>query len=369
MSSTRDIDTLVVGGGVVGLSIAYGMARAGERVRLLDEGDDALRAARGNFGLVWVQGKGLGYPDYARWSMASARAWPAFAQELYELTGTDVELSQPGGLMISLSDAELAERAANLQTLSASLGEPYPFEVLDAKRLRELSPHIGPEVVGATYGALDGHASPLRLLRALVQAFQLRGGELVPGVHCERIEHRGGAFHVWAGGKEHVAARLVLAAGLGNRDLAPMVDLQAPVKPNRGQILVTERMQPFLRHPSMHVRQTGEGVVQIGDSKEDVGLDDGTTLAQLAIIAQRARRMFPMLSDANIVRTWGALRVMTPDGYPIYQASPTCPGAFVATCHSGVTLAAMHAGPLAQWMRGGAEPREIHTFKSERFDV
>ncbi len=369
MSAARDIDTLVVGGGVVGLSIAYGMAGAGERVRLLDEGDDALRAARGNFGLVWVQGKGLGYPDYARWSMASARAWPAFAQELTALTGIDLELSQPGGLMICLTEAELAERAANLQALRDSLGEPYPFEVLDAGQLRALSPHIGPEVVGATYGALDGHASPLRLLRALVQGFQLRGGELVSGVRCERIEHRGGAFHVWANGTEHVAGRLVLAAGLGNRALAPMVGLSAPVEPNRGQILVTERMQPFLQHPSGHVRQTGEGVVQIGDSKEDVGLDDGTTLEQLARIAQRARRMFPLLADANIVRTWGALRVMTPDGYPIYQASRTCPGAFVATCHSGVTLAAMHAGPLAQWMRGGQQPREIHTFKSERFDV
>jgi glycine/D-amino acid oxidase-like deaminating enzyme len=61
----------------------------------------------------------------------------------------------------------------------------------------------------------------------------------------------------------------VLAAGLGNRTLGLMVGLHAPVAPNRGQVLVTERMQPFLRHPSGHVRQTGEGVVQIGDSKED----------------------------------------------------------------------------------------------------
>ncbi|MFX7988786.1 FAD-dependent oxidoreductase, partial [Acinetobacter baumannii] len=88
--------------------------------------------------------------------------------------------------------------------------------------------------------------------------------------------------------------------------------------------------------------QTGEGVVQIGDSKEDVGFDDRTSIDQLAHIAHRARKYFPLLDGANVVRTWGALRVMTPDGFPIYEESCQCPGAFLVTCHSGITLAAMH---------------------------
>jgi len=133
-------------------------------------------------------------------------------------------------------------------------------------------------------------------------------------------------------------------------------------------LVVTERLRPFLPLPTMQVRQTGEGVVQIGDSMEDVGFDDSTSLPQLARIAARALRCFPLLAGVNIVRTWGALRVMTPDGYPIYEASSACPGAFVVTCHSGITLAAQHAGPLAGWIRGGAEPAEIAGFKAARFD-
>jgi glycine/D-amino acid oxidase-like deaminating enzyme len=117
------------------------------------------------------------------------------------------------------------------------------------------------------------------------------------------------------------------------------------------------------------VRQTGEGVVQIGDSKEDVGLDDGTTLAQLSRIAARAVRCFPLLAQVNVVRTWGALRVMSPDGLPIYQASVQCPGAFVVSCHSGITLAAQHAGRLVDWIRGATAPAEIAGFNAERFDV
>ncbi len=369
MAAAADVDTLIIGGGIVGTALAYGFARAGERVHLLDEGDDAYRAARGNFGLVWVQGKGLDRPDYARWSMQSAARWPAFAAELADRTGVDVELQQPGGLGMCLDEDELAERVVQLSALRDALGGAYPFEVMDAAAVRALIPQTGPEVVGATWCPLDGHASPLRLLRALLQAFTAQGGVLTAGTRVSAIRPTGGGFLVQAGERTFGAARVVLAAGLGNRTLAPLVGLRAPVEPNRGQILVTERLQPFLRHPTLHVRQTGEGVVQIGDSKEDVGFDDGTSLAQLSRIAARAARCFPLLDGVNIVRTWGALRVMSPDGYPIYQASRECPGAFLVTCHSGITLAAQHAGPLVDWMRGGAEPPEILGFKAERFDV
>ncbi|MEN2673285.1 FAD-binding oxidoreductase [Herbaspirillum huttiense] len=365
---STDIDTLVIGGGVVGMSIAYGLSKAGERVLVLDEGDDAFRAARGNFGLVWVQGKGEERPDYARWSMASVLRWSSFAQELTAANGIDLELQQIGGLQFFLDEDELRAYVRKLENLRAAVGD-YPFEVLDPVALKQLSPHIGPEVVGAVYGPRDGHVSPLRLLRSLVQRFHTLGGILRNGVRCEQIDHRADRFHVQAGGQEYVAGKLVLAAGLGNRTLGPMVGLHAPVAPNRGQVLVTERMQPFLRHPSGHVRQTGEGVVQIGDSKEDVGFDDRTSIDQLAHIAHRARKYFPLLDGANVVRTWGALRVMTPDGFPIYEESCQCPGAFLVTCHSGITLAAMHAGPLADWIRGAAEPAAISTFKAERFHV
>ncbi len=369
MNIINECDTLVIGGGVVGMSVAYGLARAGERVQLLDEGDDAYRAARGNFGLVWVQGKGLGLPDYARWTLQSAARWKDFADDLTNRTGVDLELSQPGGLTMCLDEAELNERAGQLSSLRSQLGTDYPFEVLDGDSVRRLIPQTGPAVVGAVMCPLDGHVSPLKLLHALVKAFEGVGGRLRADSKIHAIKHRAGGFEVSTANGLYTAAKIVLTAGLGNRVLAPMVGLKAPVQPNRGQILVTERLQSFLRHPTLHVRQTGEGVIQIGDSKEDVGLNDGTTLAELSRIAARAAKCFPLLERVNIVRTWGALRVMTSDGFPIYQASRDCPGAFVVTCHSGITLAPQHADPLVKWILGGAEPDAIKNFKAERFDV
>src|SRR5205085_9002879 len=107
----REPDVAVVGGGVVGASIAWGLARNGARVTVLDEGDNAFRASRGNFALVWVQSKGLGMAEYAAWTKKSADAWPRLAAELREETGIDVSHQQPGGFMLCLSDAEMQARS------------------------------------------------------------------------------------------------------------------------------------------------------------------------------------------------------------------------------------------------------------------
>jgi len=369
MGNASEFDTLVIGGGVVGMSVGYGLVRAGDNVCVLDGSDGSFRASRGNFGLVWVQNKGLGRPGYARWTMRAARTWQALADELKELSGTDLELQQPGGLAMSFDESTLRAHAQKLDALGKELGIDYPYEVLDADGLRKLVPAVGPDVAGAVYCPLDGHVSPLRTLRTLVQSFIMRGGTLLTGCEVERIAYKSGEFRVMTRDRTFTAGRVVLGAGLANQRLGEQVGLNAPVRPVRGQILVTERMQPFLFNPTHYVRQTGEGVVQIGDSKEEVGMDDGTTHGELSRIAARAVRTFPMLANVNVVRTWGALRVMSPDGYPIYQESSECPGAFVVTCHSGITLAPAHAGPLVDWIRKGPQPDEIRGFSSERFNV
>ena len=105
-------DLIVIGGGLVGAAIAWGAARAGASVALLDEGDIAFRAARGNFGLVWVQSKGAGMPPYTHWTRRSSELWPTLAATLHEKTGVDTALHQPGGFMFCLSDAEFENRAA-----------------------------------------------------------------------------------------------------------------------------------------------------------------------------------------------------------------------------------------------------------------
>lgn len=366
-----DTDVAVIGGGLVGLAIALGLQRNGQRVSLIDEGDLALRASRGNFGLVWVQGKGDTCPEYARLTRLSARLWADYAAELSDATGVDVQLSQIGGLHVCLSDNELTERANMLSAMRETLGGDYPFEVLDHAALKSKVPEIGPTVAGATWCPEDGHVNPLLLMRAMVQRFNDLGGTLSTEGPVEKIEPKDSGFRIHTRGQHVDAGKVVLAAGLGNRDLAPQVGLSAPVIPNRGQVLIAERVRHFLDYPTVHVRQTGEGTIQCGDSKEDVGFDPGTTTDVMATIAARAVRMFPLLEQVRLTRAWGALRVMTPDGYPIYQQSEQYPGAYLTTCHSGVTLAAAHAGPLADWIANGHIHNELalEAFHAQRFSL
>ncbi len=366
-----DVDFAVLGGGLVGAATAWGLARLGRRVVVLDEGDVAHRASRGNFALVWVQSKGLGMPRYAAWTRQSSDLWSGLADELKRETGIDTRFERPGGFSLALDEAELERRVAMLRRLhnQPEMTVALGTEIVDRGRLAGMLPEIGPDVVGGVYCPFDGHANSLKLLRALHAGVQRHGAVYRSGCAVQAIEPSADGFRIRHDGGETRAARVVLAAGIGNARLAPMVGLEAKVRPQRGQILVTERLQPFLRHPVVTVRQTDEGSVMLGDSQEEAGFDDSVGTDVLATIARRATRMFPLLGRANVVRSWAALRVMTRDGFPIYAASARHPGAFLVTCHSGVTLAAAHAYVLAPMLATGALAPDLAAFAPERFDV
>ena len=361
-------DLIVIGGGLVGGAIAWGAARLGASVALLDEGDIAFRAARANFGLVWVQSKGAGMPPYAHWSRRSAELWPQLATAMAETTGVDVALQQTGGLSFCLGEEEFEQRANFVRRMHNESGD-IGTRMLRRDEVKAMVPEIGPEVSGAAYCPLDGHASPLHLLRALQQSLLSAGGDYLPGRIVTSITPAPHNFTIHCGVENFTCKKLVIAAGLGSRALAPMVGLDVPVKPERGQIIVTERLKPFLGYATHKLRQTAEGTVMLGDSVEDAGFDTSVGVPILQSIAQRQVRTFPLLRDVTITRTWAGLRVMSPDGFPIYDQSEKFPGAFAATCHSGVTLAGAHALELAPAILTGTLPKKFAPFSAGRFHV
>jgi len=364
-------DAAVVGGGLVGASIAYGLRRTLDHITVIDEGDVAYRASRGNFGLVWVQSKGMGKPQYSAWTRASASHWAQFAQALMERTGVNVHHEQLGGLHILLSEEEKEARIRFMTELMDQPGMlPYDWKLLDRQELADMVPGIGPDVCGASWTSIDGTANPLKLLRALHTSFSADRIDYRPMHGVVKIDHIDGLFHIHTTRGAVRATKVVLAAGLGNKTLGEQLGLHVPVRPQRGQIIALERTRPLLRTPMATLRQMDEGTWLIGDSQEEAGFaDQQTGLPILATLADRAVRTLPALRDVRVVRSWAALRVMSPDGYPIYQESRSCPGAFVVTCHSGVTLAAAHALLLAPMIAGGSLPVEMAPFSAERFHV
>lgn len=365
-------DLIVVGAGMVGAAVAYGTARQGLKVLALDGDDGDFRAARANFGLVWQQGKGPNMPAYQRATARSVDLWPAFNADLSGSTGLDLQYERNGGLIFCLDEGAFQARRDHLHRLHNQRGEGAPdFEMLDRSGLEKLLPRVelGSDVVGASFGRNDGHANPLRLLSALHRGIAKHGSEVRNGHPVSRIAPGRDGFVVEAGGERFAAPRIVIAAGLGSADLARQVGLDVPIRPQRGQLLVTERLASFLPIPAGGIRQTAEGTVMIGVTNEEVGYDTRTTTEAAAWMSTRAIRTLPALANATLVRQWAGLRIMSPDSYPIYAESQTCPGAFVALCHSGVTLAAFHAATLAEAIVAGGLPAEFDPFHHRRFDV
>jgi glycine/D-amino acid oxidase-like deaminating enzyme len=365
-------DVAVVGGGMVGTAIAYGCASRGARTALVDQGDLSLRAARANAGLIYSQGKGEGLPAYAAWTRQSIRLWPDFADVMQQEAGRSIGFRRRGVIAFCLSEDELETRRALLQRMHNQLGGPAaPVHVLDRRDLEAMLPEarLGPAVVGATYSPEDCDVNALPLLRALYAGFLRAGGTHLPERTVGRIAADGDGFAIASDRDTVRAQKVVVACGLGIPTLAPMVGLHAPVRPVRGQMIVTERLAPMLPVPGSGVRQIDEGVVQIGTTTEEGLTVPATTVADLARMAARAAQVIPALAEARIVRSWAGIRPMTPDGCPIYQQSPDHPGAFVAVCHSGVTLCAAHAGPLAEAILAGTLPADVADLHPDRFDA
>lgn len=362
-------DYAIIGGGVVGLAVAWGLLKRGRRVTVLDGDDGSFRASRGNFGLVWVQSKGLNEPRYARWNQMSATAWPEFAAELKASTGFDVALEQTGGYDLHFNDEELEARVAQYERLKAQLDGDYPFEVLDHAALKREEPSIGPSVTGAILHHQDGHVNPLKLLKALADDVRRLGGHMLVGKSVTDVE-KNDVFRVkCSDGSEVHSQKVIMCAGLGAVQLGPKMGFVAPIRPQRGQVLVTEKLPKMINRPSLIARQVDDGGVQIGVSNEEVGFDDNVTVDGISSIAATAIKVHPALARVQLVRTWGALRVMSKDGMPIYHQSKTMPGAYLVTCHSGVTLAAAHARYIPAWLDGDDQAPNLEVFSEERFAV
>lgn len=361
--ASTGVEFAVIGGGLVGAAIAYGLIRKGRKVALFDEGDVAFRASRGNFGLVWAQGKGDKLEDYAPWAREGVALWADFARRLTAETEVDLELEQKGGFVFCPDEDSLRARADMMERLRKRCGLDY--DVMKPSDIARYMPGVSDKFPGAIFTREDGHANPLKLLRAFHAAISLHAGSLRREARVDRIEPSTSGYRIVTTGATIESENVVLAAGLGNVGLAECLGVTLPITPMRGQILVTERGDQVLSAPSENVRQTRDGTFLLGGSWEDVGYDTSTTFDVTRDIARLAIRYFPFLAKVRLVRSWSALRILAPDNAPIYDE--IAPGAFLVTCHSGVSLAAIHADRVAGWLCNGALPREAAPFSLSRF--
>jgi len=368
----ENAEVVVVGGGVIGVSLAYGMVKKGAKVILIDKVDNRLTASRGNFGLVWFQGKGKGMPRYVEWCIEAIERWPEFAGNLETETGFNLNYEKTGGLEICLGEEEYQERVNFIEEMSqASRSGRYDCEMISRKELQGMLPKIklGKEVSGASFCSHDGCVNPLNLLKAMNTSFQQKGGGYRPEQSVQKIECSSNDFKIETGTHSFNAQKLVIACGLMTTKLARMVGMKVPVIPERGQILVTERTSRVFNYPTAEIRQNYDGSFMLGSSHEAVGYNIETSYEVLQNIAKRAIRILPSLKNLQLIRSWAALRVLTPDQKPVYLESDQYPGAHAITSHSGVSLASIHSSILVEWILEERIPLGFTAFHPKRFNV
>ncbi|MEV4178850.1 FAD-dependent oxidoreductase [Nonomuraea sp. NPDC049709] len=365
---------VIVGGGVVGLSVAWRMARAGRQVTVVDPapGTGASHAAAGM--LAPVSEVTYTEAPLLRLGMASLRRWPAFAAELSadagldEATGPGAEqgpnrpgegqgLNRPGaGRGLDLrSDGTLdvafgADDLAALDELAAFMDKlGLPVERLTGRECRRLEPMLAPSVRGGLLAAGDAWVDPRRVTAALLAALERRGVPLVraraTGLLREGGREGGAVTGVRLDGDpaELRAERVVVAAGAWSAELA-----EVPVRPVKGQIMRLRSPQPLLGrcvrgtvHGSyVYLVPRGDGELVVGATQEELGFDTRVTAGGLYELLRDARELVPGVTELEVADVVAGLRPGTPDNLPVIGPSGT-PGLAFATGHhrGGVLLA------------------------------
>lgn len=367
-------DVCVIGGGLMGSAVALGLVTSGAKVLIVDKINTLHTPSKANFGLIWSQSKGGGNRPYSRLSERAVLEFNNFSQWLEEESGIDVELRLGAGLMVCVGDQEYIAQEKLIRKLhrEAELhDEKHPSQMLNQKQLQNLvgDAVLGEEVSGGSFSSIDGDINPLLLLKAMRKVFIKKGGIFRSECMVNSIDRRNNSYHLSTSSGKIEIPKIVLAAGLGNISLLSKMGRKIPLLAQKGQLLVTQRIKPFLSFPFGCLRQTGCGSVMIGLTHENTGFEVNTTTAAAVQLAKRAVQIFPCLEHTKVVRSWASLRVLTEDGLPIYDEVAGYPGAYVLATHSCVTLASLHMALLPPWILGDKKPDDIRDFNLERFNV
>jgi glycine oxidase len=338
-------DVIVVGGGIIGLAVAYYLGREKLRVTLVERGAVGREASWAAAGYLSFQGGSNVPGPRLELTRTSCRMYDSWIEELSEFTPADTGFVRCGLLELCLDAAEVHEAQERAAWQRAA---GYAVEWLDAAATRQRHPYLAVDlpVHGALLFPEVAQVRPPRLLKALTEAILRLGVQLREHAPVTAITRSGERVTgVTLANGEHLAAPIVVnAAGSWAAQLAPEMAVM-PVKPIKGTIVLLEMPAP----PTREILESARGAVYtradnkvlLGATLEDVGYDKRVTLAAVQTLVQQALAILPALKDATFITTWTGLRPFSHDNVPYLGPVPGLHGAYAATGHyrSGILLA------------------------------
>jgi glycine oxidase len=358
-------DFCIVGGGVIGLTTGYFLAREGARVEIVDQGEPGREASWAGAGILPP-----GNPEHARTPFDqlrahSAAAFPRLSAELRERTGIDNGYLRCGGLELAGPVGEAAEHEWR--------GEGIAYEVLDEHALAGLEPALAPRLGRAFLLPDMAQVRNPRHLKALLAGCILHGAKVRSGCPVFGLAHEGEritALQSAAGPLK--AGHFLLTAGAWTGGLLEQIGWRPGIRPVRGQIALLQTSGVVLRRillwGARYLVPRPDGRVLVGSTEEDVGFDKRTTTAAMADLLSLAGTLVPALASAHLEKCWSGLRPGSPDGLPFLGKVPGWNNLSVAAGHfrAGIQLSSATGMVMKELLLGQKPTVSLDPFRLDR---
>ncbi len=373
LNVAQESDVIIMGGGIIGCSIALRLAQARVQVTVLDRGEPGAEASSAAAGMLAPQGEVTDPDDFFELCAASRDLYPSFVAEIEELSGQQVGYRHDGTLMVAISDEERNELD---HIYKGQTAHGLALEKLSAKDVHSRVAGLSLNIQSGLFIPGDHWVDNERLVKALAQACLKLGVKFMKGREVTRIDAQNGRVQsVEAGNhsspENYSAAHFILAAGCWSSGLMKPLGISVPVKPCRGQMIEFEAPTdlPLTVRAGHHyfVPRAGRGIIA-GTTSEYVGFEKEVTGEGLRSILEGLERMAPMVKNLHFRRAWAGLRPDTADHLPIFGYGELENLAF-ATGHfrNGILLAPVTAQLISELILTGSTSHPIDAYRPTRF--
>ncbi|MCC8058943.1 FAD-binding oxidoreductase [Cloacibacillus sp.] len=384
----KNADVIVIGSGVIGSSVAYNLTKKGASVLMLEAGTLGCGASSACDGFVILQSKSPG--PHLTMALASEILYRTLSEEL----DYDIGYSHCGGMIIIEREEEL-EAMKIFMSKQKDLG--LDVSLISGDEARIVEPALSKHIVGATISTRDAQVNPLYMVNGYITAAKRLGLRVKKHKKAtDFIRDKEHVIGVRCGGDSLYADNVVVCNSIGAPELFAKIGCELPIIPRRGQLVITEPVNPLIYHVmlcsryiaakyhpellegssdesirlgvGMALEQTAEGGLLIGSTREFVGADRSTTVAGVRAVTQHAARIVPALKRIRAVRTFAGLRPYTPDGKAFMRAVPEHKGLFIAAGHEGdgIAYAPITGKTIAELVVDGSTGVDLTPFAVDR---
>jgi len=356
----KHCDVLVIGGGIIGCSIAYYASKSGRDVTIIEKGEFVSGTSSRCDGNILAIDKDPGFDS--QMSLFSQRLVDELSRELEH----SFEYRAPGSILVCESDEEM-EAAKKWVDRQKDAG--LPFRMLDREDIRQESPFFADDLLGGLECATDSTVNPYLLAFSLLEKAKKQGVNAFRQTEVKEIKRENDSFIVSTSNGVFTANHVVNAAGVWAPRIGEMLNLSIPIEPRKGHIIVASRQQHVgsrkvmefgyliskfggVRHVDSLSEKYGVALVfeptesqnfLIGSSREFVGFNTKVNNEIIKCIANRAIRFYPKMADMMVIRSYAGLRPWTEDHLPIVSRVEEIPNFYIAAGHEGdgISLAAV----------------------------